>query len=59
RFKNDVFSVGSGSTFAFGVLDSGLDYELSTNDAIELSRRSIIMLLIEMLLLVVLLEVHI
>ncbi|CAG8782946.1 19576_t:CDS:2, partial [Racocetra fulgida] len=41
RFKGDTFSVGSGSTFAYGVLDSGLDYELSTNDAIELSRRSI------------------
>ncbi|CAG8498681.1 5669_t:CDS:2 [Cetraspora pellucida] len=41
RFKGDMFSVGSGSTFAYGVLDSGLDYELSTNDAIELSRRSI------------------
>ncbi|RIB09803.1 proteasome component PRE2 [Gigaspora rosea] len=41
RYKNDVFSVGSGATFAYGVLDSGLDYELSTNDAIELGRRSI------------------
>ncbi|KAH6572169.1 hypothetical protein BASA50_010864 [Batrachochytrium salamandrivorans] len=41
RLKNDMFSVGSGSTYAYGVLDSGYDFELSTHDAIDLARRSI------------------
>lgn len=41
RLKGDVFSVGSGSTFAYGVLDSAFDFELSVQDAIELGRRSI------------------
>ncbi|KAI9024386.1 proteasome component PRE2 [Phycomyces nitens] len=41
RLKGDVFSVGSGSTFAYGVLDSGYDYDLSVSDAIELGKRSI------------------
>lgn len=41
RIKNDMFSVGSGSTWAYGVLDSGYDYDMSVADAIELGRRSI------------------
>ena len=41
RLKGEIFSVGSGSTFAYGVLDSGFDWDLSTKDAIELGRRSI------------------
>jgi 20S proteasome subunit beta 5 len=41
RLKGDLFSVGSGSTFAYGVLDSGLDFDMSAADAIELGRRSI------------------
>lgn len=41
RLKGDIFSVGSGSTFAYGVLDSGYDYDLSVSDALELGRRSI------------------
>ncbi|ORY96176.1 proteasome component PRE2 [Syncephalastrum racemosum] len=41
RIKGDIFSVGSGSTFAYGVLDSGYDYDLSVSDALELGRRSI------------------
>ncbi|KAI8058467.1 nucleophile aminohydrolase [Syncephalis plumigaleata] len=36
-----IFSVGSGSTFAYGVMDSGYDYDMSVADAIELGRRSI------------------
>ena len=36
-----MFSVGSGSTYAYGVLDAGYDYDLSVNDAIDLARRSI------------------
>ncbi|KAI9262113.1 proteasome component PRE2 [Phascolomyces articulosus] len=41
RLKGDIFSVGSGSTFAYGVLDSGYDYDLSVKDALELGKRSI------------------
>ncbi|KAI3641497.1 hypothetical protein MIR68_000627 [Amoeboaphelidium protococcarum] len=41
RLKGDLFSVGSGSTFAYGVLDAGYRYDLSVEDAIELGRRSI------------------
>lgn len=41
RLKGDIFSVGSGSTFAYGVLDSGYDHDLSVKDALELGRRSI------------------
>ena len=37
----DVFSVGSGSTFAYGVLDQGYHWDLSDEDALELGRRSI------------------
>ncbi|RSH94990.1 Proteasome subunit beta type-5 [Saitozyma podzolica] len=42
RLKGDLFSVGSGSTFAYGVLDQGYSYDLSDEDAQELGRRSII-----------------
>ncbi|KAJ3154078.1 Proteasome subunit beta type-8 [Geranomyces michiganensis] len=41
RLKGDLFSVGSGSTFAYGVLDSGYHYNLSVEEAIDLGRRSI------------------
>jgi len=41
RHKGNRFSVGSGSTYAYGVLDSGYDYDLSIEDACELGRRSI------------------
>lgn len=41
RLKGDVFSVGSGSTFAYGVLDQGYHWDLSDADAQELGRRSI------------------
>mmetsp|Transcript_59856 Transcript_59856/g.117656 ORF Transcript_59856/g.117656 Transcript_59856/m.117656 type:complete len:283 (+) Transcript_59856:67-915(+) len=41
RFKGDRFSVGSGSTFAYGVLDSGYRYDLSLDEAVELGRRAI------------------
>ena len=33
-----MFSVGSGSTYAFGVLDSYYKYEMSVEEAIELGR---------------------
>lgn len=41
RHKGDLFSVGSGSTYAYGVLDSGYRKDLSVADAVELGRRSI------------------
>jgi 20S proteasome subunit beta 5 len=41
RLKGDMFSVGSGSTFAYGVLDSEYRYDLEDEDAIELGRRAI------------------
>ena len=41
RLKGDIFSVGSGSTFAYGVLDQGYNWDLSDEDAQELGRRSI------------------
>ena len=42
RLKGNLFSVGSGSTYAYGVLDQGYSYDLSDEDAQELGRRSII-----------------
>ncbi|CAG8472906.1 5640_t:CDS:2 [Diversispora eburnea] len=41
RLKGDLFSVGSGSLFAYGVLDNGFDYDMSVQDALELGRRSV------------------
>jgi len=41
RTKGDVFSVGSGSLFAYGVLDSGYRQDLTDLEAFELGRRSI------------------
>lgn len=41
RMKGQRFSVGSGSTFAYGVLDQGYSYDLEVKDAIELGRRAI------------------
>lgn len=41
RLKGDLFSVGSGSTFAYGVLDQGYRWDLSDEEARELGVRSI------------------
>lgn len=41
RTNGDLFSVGSGSTFAYGVLDNGYKWDLSDEDAYELGRRAI------------------
>jgi len=41
RLKGQRFSVGSGSTFAYGVLDSEYDYNMETNAALELGQRAI------------------
>jgi len=41
RLKGHRFSVGSGSTYAYGVLDTGYSYDMSVEDAIDLGKRSI------------------
>ena len=41
RLKGNLFSVGSGSTYAYGVLDNGYSYDLSVDEAIELGKRAI------------------
>merc|ERR1719478_1722171 len=41
RYRGERFSVGSGSTYAYGVLDSGYRFDLSVEEAVELGRRSI------------------
>ncbi|KAJ3028129.1 UNVERIFIED_CONTAM: Proteasome subunit beta type-8 [Siphonaria sp. JEL0065] len=41
RLKSDLFSVGSGSTYAYGVLDAGYRNDLTPEEAIDLARRSI------------------
>lgn len=41
RTPGKVFSVGSGSVYAFGVLDSGYHWELTDTEAQELGRRAI------------------
>jgi hypothetical protein len=41
RTKGTTFSVGSGSVYAIGVLDSGLRHDLRDEEAYELGRRAI------------------
>jgi len=41
RLHGKVFSVGSGSTFAYGVLDNGYKWDMEDEEAQELGRRSI------------------
>lgn len=41
RLKNNLFSVGSGSTHAYGVLDGEYHYDLTESEAIDLGRRAI------------------
>ncbi|KAL5286029.1 PSMB5 family protein [Megaselia abdita] len=41
RTPGNVFSVGSGSIYAFGVLDSGYRWDLTDEEAQELGRRAI------------------
>eukprot|EP01117_Protostelium_nocturnum_P011180 TRINITY_DN4059_c0_g1_i1.p1 TRINITY_DN4059_c0_g1~~TRINITY_DN4059_c0_g1_i1.p1 ORF type:complete len:265 (+),score=91.88 TRINITY_DN4059_c0_g1_i1:280-1074(+) len=41
RLEGNIFSVGSGSTYAYGILDAGYRTDLSKEDACELGRRSI------------------
>lgn len=41
RFPGTAFSVGSGSVYAYGVLDSGYHYDMTDLEAQELGRRAI------------------
>nr|AEE61820.1 unknown [Dendroctonus ponderosae] len=41
RTPGKIFSVGSGSVYAFGVLDSGYKWDLTDEEAYDLGRRSI------------------
>lgn len=41
RLKGDRFSVGSGATYAYGVLDGEYKHSLTVDEAVELGRRSI------------------
>ncbi|ODV61499.1 proteasome core particle subunit beta 5 [Ascoidea rubescens DSM 1968] len=42
RLNGDLFCVGSGQTFAYGVLDSNYKWELSVDEALQLGKRSIL-----------------
>ena len=42
RLAGNLFCVGSGQTFAYGVLDAEYRYDLSEDEALELGRRSIL-----------------
>ena len=41
RLTNNIFSVGSGSTYAYGVLDSEYSWDMSVEAARELGKRAI------------------
>jgi len=42
RLSGDLFCVGSGQTFAYGVLDAEYKYEMNEEEALELGKRSIL-----------------
>src|SRR4051794_17661932 len=42
RLEGNLFCVGSGQTFAYGVLDRGYKWELTDEEALELATRSIL-----------------
>ena len=41
RLTNNLFSVGSGSTYAYGVLDSSYKWDLKVEEAYDLARKAI------------------
>jgi len=41
RLKGQVYSVGSGSPYAYGVMDTEYRYDLTLEEAIQLGRKSI------------------
>ncbi|KAH8817167.1 20S proteasome, regulatory subunit beta type PSMB5/PSMB8/PRE2 [Xylogone sp. PMI_703] len=42
RYAGNLFCVGSGQTFAYGVLDAEYRHDLTTEEALELGRRAIL-----------------
>ena len=42
RLAGNLFCVGSGQTFAYGVLDAEYNYEMGETEALELGKRSIL-----------------
>lgn len=41
RLKGNLFSVGSGSTYAYGILDTNWKWDMTDEEAYELGRRAI------------------
>jgi len=41
RLTNDIFSVGSGSPYAYGILDSGYKLDMADDEAYDLARKAI------------------
>jgi len=41
RLKGNIFAVGSGGTFAYGVLDTNYRYDLTLDEAVKLGIRAI------------------
>ena len=41
RLSGEVFSVGSGSVYAYGILDTGYKWDLSVDEACDLATRAI------------------
>eukprot|EP00742_Colponemidia_sp_Colp-10_P000798 GILJ01000866.1.p1 GENE.GILJ01000866.1~~GILJ01000866.1.p1 ORF type:complete len:297 (-),score=53.47 GILJ01000866.1:122-967(-) len=41
RLKGNMFSVGSGSTYAYGVLDTGYRFDMELDEAVDLGKRAI------------------
>ncbi|CAG8533722.1 3485_t:CDS:2 [Paraglomus brasilianum] len=41
RVDGELFSVGSGSPFAYGIIDNGFDFDLDVPSAIDLGKRAI------------------
>uniref|UniRef100_A0A6M2E937 Proteasome subunit beta n=1 Tax=Amblyomma tuberculatum TaxID=48802 RepID=A0A6M2E937_9ACAR len=41
RLSGNLYSCGSGSTYAYGILDNGYSYDLSDEEAVELGRKAI------------------
>ena len=41
RIRGRLFAVGSGGTFAYGVLDTGYRYDMSLDEAVKLGIRAI------------------
>jgi 20S proteasome alpha/beta subunit len=41
RLKGNMFSCGSGSTYAYGVLDTEYRFEMSVDEALELGKKAI------------------